>query len=126
MEIRPDGKRNFCTFAPREGVREMSLRIEAWEGVFWGITELEILPPEEKGLPETLENLLFHGDSLEVTKMVKNRMQLEKKILSFKRKISRWLPNSYTLWRHYPEIEEKKRVPFRYRAAYIAELLRAR
>ncbi len=126
MEIRSDGKRNFCTFAPREGVREMSLRIEAWEGVFWGITELEILPPEEKGLPETLETLLFHGDSLEVTKMVKSRMQLEKKILSFKRKISRWLPNSYTLWRRYPETEEKKRVPFRYRAAYIAELLRAR
>ncbi len=124
MEIRSDGKRNFCTFAPREGVREMSLKIEAWEGTFWGITELEILPPEEKGLPETLERLLYQGDSLEVTEVVKRRLKIEKAILSQKRKIFRWLPNSYSLRRYYPEIAEEAWVPVRYRAAYTAERLR--
>ncbi len=124
MEIRSDGKRNFCTFAPREGVREMSLKIEAWEGTFWGITELEILPPEEKGLPETLERLLYQGDRLKVTEVVKRRLKIEKAILSLKRKIFRWLPNSYSLRRYYPEIAEETWVPVRYRAAYIAELLR--
>lgn len=126
MEIRPDGKRNFCTFAPREGVREMALRITAWEGVVWGITELEILPPEEKELPETLEGLLFHGDTLRVTGLVKPRIKMEKAVLALKRKISRWLPNSYTLRRHYPEIARRERVSVRYRVLYIAERLRAR
>ena len=125
MDITPDGKRNFCTFEPRERVREMTLRIGAWEGVVWGITELEILPPEEKGLPETLERLLFRGDSLEVTKMVKIRMRAEKAILSFKRKFSRWLPNSYTLRRYYPDAE-RRRVSVRHRVMYIVERLRAR
>lgn len=125
MDITPDGKRNFCTFEPRERVREMTLRIGAWEGVVWGITELEILPPEEKGLPETLERLHFRGDSLEVTKMVKIRMRAEKAILSFKRKFSRWLPNSYTLRRYYPDAE-RRRVSVRHRVMYIVERLRAR
>ena len=125
MDITPDGKRNFCTFEPRERVREMTLRIGAWEGVVWGITELEILPPEEKGLPETLERLLFRGDSLEVTQMVKIWMRAEKAILSFKRKFSRWLPNSYTLRRYYPDAE-RRRVSVRHRVMYIVERLRAR
>ena len=125
MDITPDGKLNFCTFEPRERVREMTLRIGAWEGVVWGITELEILPPEEKGLPETLERLLFRGDSLEVTKMVKIWMRAEKTILSFKRKFSRWLPNSYTLRRYYPDAE-RRRVSVRHRVMYIVERLRAR
>ena len=102
------------------------LRIEAWEGVSWGITELEILPPEEKGLPETLERLLFRGDSLKMTEMVKTRMRAEKTILSFKRKFSRWLPNSYTLRRYYPETAERRRVSVRHRVLYIARRLRAR
>lgn len=126
MDITPGGKRNFCTFEPREKVREITLRIEAWEGVSWGITELEILPPEEKGLPETLERLLFRGDSLKMTEMVKTRMRAEKTILSFKRKFSRWLPNSYTLRRYYPEVAERRRVSVRHRVSYIFERLRAR
>lgn len=126
MEIRTDGKRNLCTFTPREGVREMTLRIGAWEGVFWGITELEILPPEEKQLPETLERLLFQGDYLKFTKIVKIQMRIEKTILSIGRKISRWIPDGYALRRHYPEIREKGRVPAGYRMAYIMERLRDR
>ncbi len=126
MEIRPDGKRNLCTFMPREGVREMTLRIESWEGVFWGITELEILPPEEQALPEMLQELLFQGDYLKVTQIVKMRMRIEKAVLALRRKISRWIPNGYTLRRHYPEIAERDRVPAGYRAAYIVERLRDR
>lgn len=124
MEIRADGKRNACTFAPREGVREITLRIEAWEGASQGITELEILPPEEEKLPDALERLLFCGDNLKVTSMVKIQMKWEKAVLSLKRKISRWLPNSYTLRRYYPEIAEREHVPLRYRAAYILERLK--
>lgn len=126
MEIKADGKRNLCTFAPRSGVREMTLRVRIWEGVVWGFTELEILPPEEQGLPEALERLLFHGDALKVTRLVKVRMRMEKTVLSLKRKISRWLPNSYVLRRHYPEIVERERVPVWYRVMYIAERFRER
>lgn len=126
MEIRPDGKRNLCVFAPRAGVREMTFRIEAWEGAVWGISELEILPPEEQRLPEALERQLFHGDTLKVTTLVKTRMKTEKAVLSMKRKISRWLPNAYTLRRHYPELVEREHVPVRYRGMYIAEKLRRR
>ena len=104
----------------------MLFRSTAWEGVVWGITELEILPPEEKELPETLERLLFHGDTLRVTGLVKLRIKMEKAVLALKRKISRWLPNSYTLRRHYPEIARRERVSVRYRVLYIAERLRAR
>lgn len=126
MEIKPDGKRNLCTFTPRAKVREMTLRIEAWEGVFWGITELEILPPQEPELPEALESMLFHGDTLRVTKRVKTRMRVEKTVLSMRRKVYRWLPNTYALLRHYPETVERGYVPFRYRVLYIAERFRAR
>lgn len=124
MEVRADGKRNLCTFAMREGVREITLCIEAWEGVFWGITELEVLPPEETRLPDDLEGLLFRGDSLKMTNMVKARMRWEKAVMSLKRKISRWLPNSYTLRRYYPEIVGRRYVPVRYRAAYMAALFK--
>ncbi|MDE7359994.1 MAG: hypothetical protein K2N39_11325, partial [Lachnospiraceae bacterium] len=126
MEIRPDGKRNLCTFAPREGVREMTLHMEAWEGVSWGITELEILPPEEKGMPKALGGLLFQEDRLKVTELVKMQMKMEKAVLAFRRRISRWLPNHYTLRRHYPEIAERERVPLRYRGLYILERFRER
>ncbi len=126
MEIRADGKRNLCTFVPREGVREVTLRIESWEGAVWGISELEILPPEEQELPAALKKLLFHGDTLRVTGLVKPRIKMEKAVLALKRKISRWLPNSYTLRRHYPEIARRERVSVRYRVLYIAERLRAR
>ena len=126
MEIRPDGKRNLCTFAPREGVREMTLHMETWEGASWGITELEILPPEEKGLPEELEGLLFQEDRLNVTGLVKIQIKVEKAVMAFRRRISRWLPNHYTLRRHYPEIAERERVPLRYRGLYILERLRKR
>lgn len=126
MEIKPDGKRNLCTFTPRQGVREMTLRVETWEGVFWGITELEILPPQDPGLPEALESLLFHGDTLKVTKMMKARMKMEKVVLSMKRKVYRWLPNKYALRRHYPEIVGRGYVPFRYRVQYITERFQAR
>lgn len=124
MEIRPDGKRNLCTFAPRGDVREIMLRAEAWEGVRWGITEWEVLPPEEGSIPETLERLLFRGDSLEMTEAVKMRMKTEKAMLALKRKISLWLPNGHALRRHYPEIAGRGRVPVWYRGAYIAERLR--
>lgn len=119
MEIRPDGKRNHCAFTPRAEVREMTLTVEAWEGVFWGITELEILPPE-------LEKLLFHGDTLKVTMLVKAEMKMGKCMLALRRKISRWLPNSYALRRHYPQIGESKYVPLRYRVLYIVERFRTR
>lgn len=126
MEIRPDGKRNLCTFAPREGVCEVTLHVEAWEGVFWGITELEILPPKERDLPEALQELLFHGDTLKVTRMVKARMRMEKAVLYLRRKVFRWLPNSHALRRHFPEIAKRERVPFWYRVLYIAKRFRGR
>lgn len=126
MEIRPDGKRNLCTFAPRTGVREMTLRVEAWEGVFWGITELEILPPEEKELPEVLKDRLFQGDGLKVTGLVKTKLKWEKTALSLRRKVSRWLPNGYALRRYYPQIAARRHVPLRYRFSYIVERFRAR
>ena len=126
MEIRPDGKRNLCTFSPREGVREMTLHMEVWEGVSWGITELEILPPKERDLPGALRELLFHGDTLKMTRLVKMWMRMEKAVLYLRRKVSRWLPNTYTLRRHFPEIAEREHVPFRYRVLYIAERFRGR
>lgn len=126
MEIKPDGKRNLCTFTPREGVREMTLHAERWEGVSWGITELEILPPKEQSLPGELQELLFHGDALKVTQMVKIRMKMEKAALRLKRKVSRWLPHTYTLRRYYPELAEREYVPFRYRVLYIAERFRVK
>ena len=123
MEIKPDGKRNLCTFTPREGVREMTLHTESWEGVSWGITELEILPPVERSLPGELQELLFHGDTLKVTQMVKMQMKIEKTVLCMRRKFSRWLPHTYTLRRYYQELAKKEHVPFRYRVLYLIERL---
>ena len=100
--------------------------MEAWEGVFWGITELEILPPKERDLPGSLQELLFHGDKLKVTRMVKTQMRMEKTVLCLRRKVSRWRPNSYTLRRHFPELAKREWVPVRYRVLYIVERLRAR
>ncbi len=59
-----------------------------------------------------------------MTNMVKTRMRWEKAVMSLKRKISRWLPNSYTLRRYYPEIVGRRYVPVRYRAAYMAALFK--
>lgn len=126
MEMKANGKRNLCVFAPREGVREITLCLESWEGAAWGISELEILPPEETALPEALKRQLFHRDDLKVTKLVKIGMKMEKAFLSLRRKISHWLPNSYVLRRHYPEVAWRERVPVRYRVSYVAERLRGR
>lgn len=121
MEIKPDGKRNLRTFTPREGVREMTLHTERWNGVSWGITELEILPPGERSLPGELQELLFQGDTLEVTQLVKARMKMEKAVLCLRRKVSRWVPHTYTLRRYYPELAQREHVPFRYRILYMIE-----
>lgn len=126
VEIHPDGKRNVLSFEAREGVREIELRIEKWEGVFWGITELEILPPEEEILPKELKEYLFRADTLKMTELVKIGIKVEKTILSLKRKGSRWLPNGYVLRRQYPELTERKAVPMRYRIAYIIWRIRQR
>lgn len=126
MNIKADGKRNVCAFAPRTGVREITFQIEKWEGACWGVTELEILPPSEPELPEALEAQLFHGDTLKVTGLVKTRMKMEKAVLSVKRKISRWLPNCYVMQRYNKELVGRRHVPFRYRVSYIMERLQAR
>ncbi len=60
-------------------------------------------------MPEMLQELLFQGDYLKVTQIVKMRMRIEKAVLALRRKISRWIPNGYTLRRHYPEIAERDR-----------------
>lgn len=126
VEIHPNGKRNVLSFEAREGVREMELRIEKWEGVSWGITELEVLPPEAESLPEALESLLFRGDVLLLSKQVQVSMRVEKAVLAFRRKLSRWLPNSYVLRRHYPELMQSRTVPIGYRIKYIVGRIRQR
>ena len=122
--ICPDGKKNLLVFAPQTGVRDMELHIEKWEGVTWGITELEVLPPEEEALPKELEEYLFRADSLKMTGLVKMRMKAEKSLLSLKRKLSRWLPNGYALRRYYPEFVGMQTVPVGYRIKYMMRRIR--
>lgn len=119
LEIETDGKRKLFMVETQSGVRDMELRIEVWEGVRWGITELEILPPEEKRLPEELENVLFHEEAGNLVRADKLLMKAQKAILDFKKRLFRWLPNRYVLWRHYPELVQRENVPFRYRIKYI-------
>lgn len=128
-DIRPDGKRNLFNISPRSGVRDMELRIVSWEGISGGITELEILPPEDTALPEILVEQIFREgerDAAELTDLVKIRIKVEKAKLSLKRKISRYLPNDYVLRRHYTELADAERTPVRYRIRYIRECLKNR
>lgn len=123
-KIHPNGKSNLFSFEAREGVREMELRIEKWEGVSWGITELEILPPEKESLPEELQKLLFQEDCIFLSERVKILMRMEKSLLAFKRRLSSWLPNSYALRRYYPELVQKTTVPVGYRVRYMMRRIR--
>lgn len=122
--ICPDGKKNLLVFAPQTGVRDMELHIEKWEGVTWGITELEVLPPEEETLPKEMEVCLFREDTLEMNGLVKIRIKAEKAALSLKRKLFRWLPNDYVLRRYYPELVQKQTVPVSYRIKYMMRRIR--
>lgn len=126
VEIHPDGKRNLLAFEAREGVREMAFRIEEREGVSWGVTELEILPPEGERLPGILEKQMFHGDVMDLSGRIRALMRTEKAALAFRRKVSRWLPNSHVLRRYYPELAQRKNVPVGYRIKYIIRRIRQR
>lgn len=125
VEIHADGKKNLLSFAAQKDVQKIELRIENWEGVFWGITELEVLPPEEK-LPDVLEKKLFCGDPLVLSGWVTFSMRMEKALLAFRRKVYRWLPNGYALRRYYPELVQRKNVPVSYRIKYMIRRIRQR
>lgn len=126
MEICPDGKKNLFVFVPRTGVRDMEFRIEKWEGVFWGITELEILPPEEEELPKELQNLLVHGQKERTCPVGEIRKKAEKAVFSLQKRFFRWMPNRYVLRRRYPELVQREKVPFGYRCKYIVWRIRQR
>ena len=123
-DIRPDGKKNLFTVGTRRNVRDMELLIEEWEGVLWGITELEILPPEESDMPKELEEALFCDRSGDPPGTQKALMKARKAIHEFKKKLSRRMPNSHVLRRHYPELAGRGRVPVGYRMRYMIRRVR--
>ena len=123
-EIRPDGKKNLFAVGTQRDVRDMELLIEEWEGVSWGITELEILPPEERDLPEELERALFREESGDPQTADEALMKIRKAIHGVKKKLSRWMPNRHALRQLYPELAGRERVPVRYRMKYIARRIR--
>jgi hypothetical protein len=85
---------------------------------------MEILSAGDGDVPVPLQNLVFQKDSLPYSAHNKMIMRFQKAALSLHRKLYRRFPNVYFLKRHYPELNEGRKMVFPYRLRYMREYVR--
>lgn len=120
-----DGRKNSYYFEGLGQVQDFSFRIIRCTGSPVGITQMEVFSVKENTVPEQLQQFVFEKDMLSDTMYIGMVMKMERFLLQFKRKISRWIPNEYVLRRYYPQLQEKDAGLLPYRIKYILERIKS-
>jgi hypothetical protein len=118
------GKKNKLTIERQSGISDIDFYLTECSGNPVGITEMEILSARDGDVPALLQELVFQKDSLPYNAHNKMIMRFQKAALSLHRKLYRHFPNVYFLKRHYPELNEGRKMVFPYRLRYLWEYIR--